>query len=179
MQWSYHLRSTILATTSKFKMAIEIGVFRLIREAHYTFVLRSQQLPQNFVGSFKLTCQLFTRFLSVGFLWFLFSDDFYMSSSIPQNFVLKFEKLRPIRRSVKMWFFLQSVIAYAIYMVKAACMIMLCKYMHVPLTYFSQITLPAACRSTPTPGIITQHINYHKTSLKCFPAFLCIWRIFK
>ena len=28
-------------------MAVEIGVFRLIREARYTFVLRSQQLPQN------------------------------------------------------------------------------------------------------------------------------------
>ena len=55
------MRSTILATTSKFKMAVEIGVFRLIREARYTFVLRSHQLPQNFVGSFKLTCQLFTR----------------------------------------------------------------------------------------------------------------------
>ena len=35
MQWSYHLRSTILATTSKLKMAFEIGVFRLIREAIY------------------------------------------------------------------------------------------------------------------------------------------------
>ena len=35
MQCSYHLRSTILATTSKFKMAVEIGVFRLIREALY------------------------------------------------------------------------------------------------------------------------------------------------
>ena len=35
MQWSYQLRSTILATTSKFKMAVEIGVFRLIREALY------------------------------------------------------------------------------------------------------------------------------------------------
>ena len=35
MQWSYHLCSTITATTSKFKMAVEIGVFRLIREALY------------------------------------------------------------------------------------------------------------------------------------------------
>ena len=39
MQWSYHLRSTILATTSKFKMAVEIGVFRLIREARYTLIM--------------------------------------------------------------------------------------------------------------------------------------------
>ena len=39
MQWSYHLRSTILATTSNFKMAVEIGVFRLIREALYFFSL--------------------------------------------------------------------------------------------------------------------------------------------
>ena len=35
MQWSYHLGSTILATTSKFKIAVEIGVFRLIHEALY------------------------------------------------------------------------------------------------------------------------------------------------
>ena len=42
MQWSYHLRSTILATSSKFKMAVEIGVFRLIREAHYTFSMFMQ-----------------------------------------------------------------------------------------------------------------------------------------
>ena len=39
MQWSYHLCSTITATTSKFKMAVEIGVFRLIREALYFFSL--------------------------------------------------------------------------------------------------------------------------------------------
>ena len=35
MQCSYHLHSRILATTSKFKMAVEIGVFRLIPEALY------------------------------------------------------------------------------------------------------------------------------------------------
>ena len=35
MQWSYHLGSTILATTSKFKIAVEIGVFRLIHVALY------------------------------------------------------------------------------------------------------------------------------------------------
>ena len=35
MQWRYHLGSTILATTSKFKIAVEIGVFRLIHEALY------------------------------------------------------------------------------------------------------------------------------------------------
>ena len=37
MQWSYHLCSTITATTSKFKMAVEIGVFRRIPEALYFF----------------------------------------------------------------------------------------------------------------------------------------------
>ena len=67
MQWSYHLRSTILATTSKFKMAVEIGVFRLIREALYFFSLIlapiTPESSMNFCGSFKLTCQLFTSFL--------------------------------------------------------------------------------------------------------------------
>ena len=50
MQWSYHLCSTITATTSKFKMVVEIGVLRLIHEALY------------FCGSYKLTGQLITGY---------------------------------------------------------------------------------------------------------------------
>ncbi len=60
MQWSYHLRSTILATTSKFKMAVKIGVFRLIREALYFWSTITATTSKS-CGSFKLTCQLFTR----------------------------------------------------------------------------------------------------------------------
>ena len=63
MQCSYHLRSTILATISKFKMAVEVGVFRLIREALYFFLSflapTAPESSMNFCGSFKLTCQLF------------------------------------------------------------------------------------------------------------------------
>ena len=54
----------ITATTSKFKMAVEIGVFRLIREALY-FCSTITASTSNFCGSFKLTCQLFTRSLLI------------------------------------------------------------------------------------------------------------------
>jgi len=42
----HHLCSTITATTSKFKMAVEIGVFRLIREALYFFYSHFYLPPQ-------------------------------------------------------------------------------------------------------------------------------------
>ena len=64
MQWSYHLCSTITATTSKFKMAVEIGVLRLTREALY-FCSTITATISNFCGSSKLTCQLFTRFMAI------------------------------------------------------------------------------------------------------------------
>ena len=64
MQCSYHLRSMILVTTSKFKMAVEIGVFRPIRLALYFFLSFldpiAPESSMNFCGSYKLTCQLFT-----------------------------------------------------------------------------------------------------------------------
>ena len=76
MQWSYHLGSTILATTSKFKIAVEIGVFRLIHEALY-FCSTITATTSKSCGSFKLTCQLFTR---------LFNEYIYM---IYHNLALK------------------------------------------------------------------------------------------
>ena len=54
MRCSYHLRSAILATTSKFKMVVEIGVFRLIREARYTFSM--------FLQNFHPVNQIQTKF---------------------------------------------------------------------------------------------------------------------
>ena len=45
-------------------MAVEIGVFRLIREALYFWSTITATTSKS-CGSFKLTCQLFTHFVKI------------------------------------------------------------------------------------------------------------------
>ena len=53
-----------LSNYLKLKMAVEIGIFRPIREALYFFLSFldpiAPESSMNFCGSYKLTCQLFT-----------------------------------------------------------------------------------------------------------------------